>query len=76
MSWIFISSFWIKFVISNEGDMEEITRDFITPLKIPANKILMMPGLDRRDNFHERTEFCLQMAKKYGYVGKTRLHIS
>ena len=35
-----------------------------------------LPGLDHQDNFHERTEFCLQMAKKYGYIGMTRLHIS
>ena len=69
-------NYWFKFVISNESDIEEITKDFIEPLNIPANRVLMMPGLDHQDNFHERTEFCLQMAKKYGYVGLTRLHIS
>lgn len=69
-------NYWFKFVISDEKDMEEITRDFIDPLKVPANRVLMMPGLDHQDNFHERTEFCLQMAKKYGYIGMTRLHIS
>jgi organic radical activating enzyme len=69
-------NYWFKFVVSEEEDMKEIEEDFIRPLKIPANKVLMMPGLDRQDNFHERTEFCLQMAKKYGYVGMTRLHIS
>ena len=69
-------NYWFKFVISNEEDMEEINRDFIDPLKIPANRVLMMPGLDHQDNFHERTEWCLSMAKKYGYVGLTRLHIS
>ena len=26
----------------------------------------MMPGLDDQDNFHERTAFVLEMAKKYG----------
>ena len=69
-------NYWFKFVISEEEDMEEIHEDFIRPLKIPASKVLMMPGLDHQDNFHERTEFCLQMARKYGYVGLTRLHIS
>jgi organic radical activating enzyme len=69
-------NYWFKFVVSEEKDMKEIEQDFIRPLKIPASKVLMMPGLDHRDNFHERTEFCLQMAKKYGYVGMTRLHIS
>tara|TARA_R100000808_G_C2154655_1_gene165811 strand:+ start:3796 stop:4608 length:813 start_codon:yes stop_codon:yes gene_type:complete len=70
------SNYWFKFVISSEKDMDEIQRDFIEPLDIPANRILMMPGLDSQDDFHERTEFCLQMAKKYGYIGMTRLHIS
>lgn len=69
-------NYWFKFVVSEEKDLEEITRDFIDPLKVPAERVLMMPGLDNRDNFHERTEFCLQMAKKYGYIGLTRLHIS
>lgn len=69
-------NYWFKFVISTEDDMKEIENDFIRPLKIPANRVLMMPGLDHQDNFHERTEFCLQMAKKYGYIGLTRLHIS
>ena len=69
-------NYWFKFVISKEDDLEEINRDFIDPLSIPANRVLMMPGLDHQDNFHERTEWCLGMAKKYGFIGLTRLHIS
>lgn len=70
------SNYWFKFVISDEKDLDEIHDDFVRPLNIPPTRILMMPGLDKQENFHERTEFCLQMAKKYGYVGLTRLHIS
>lgn len=69
-------NYWFKFVISNEEDIQEIERDYIKPHDIPASRVLMMPGLDKQENFHERTEFCLQMAKKYGYIGLTRLHIS
>lgn len=69
-------NYWFKFVISNEDDIHEITRDFITPLNIPPNKVLMMPGLDSQKNFHERTLFTLLMAKRYGYIGMSRLHIS
>jgi hypothetical protein len=36
----------------------------------------MMPGLDSQEDYHERTRFVLEMAKKYGYRGLTRLHIS
>ena len=69
-------NYWFKFVISNEDDIREIQSDFINPLDIPHGKVLMMPGLDSRANFHERTLFSLLMAKKYGYVGLTRLHVS
>jgi 7-carboxy-7-deazaguanine synthase len=70
------SNYWFKFVISNEDDINEIKRDYIFPFNIPWNRVLMMPGLDSREHFHERTEFVLQMAKKHGFIGLTRLHVS
>lgn len=70
------SNYWFKFVISSEEDMEEIERDFVREFNIPSKKVLMMPGLDKRENYHERTQFCMEMGKKYGYTGLTRLHVS
>ena len=69
-------NYWFKFVISEEKDLKEIENDFVKPLKIPAERVLMMPGLDAQKNYHERTLFCMNMAKKYGYTGLTRLHVS
>ena len=69
-------NYWFKFVISDEDDILEIERDFVKPFNIPPRKVLMMPGLDNRENFHERTRFCMEVAKDYGYTGLTRLHIS
>lgn len=69
-------NYWFKFVISTEEDLVEIERDFVKPFNIPNQKIIMMPGLDSQSNFHERTRFVLEMAKKYGYIGLTRLHVS
>ena len=69
-------NYWFKFVISNEEDMEEIQRDFIKPFNIPADRIILMPGLDDQKNFHERTLFSLEMGKRHGYKGLTRLHVS
>jgi len=69
-------NYWFKFVISNEDDMFEIEKDFIEPFNIDPKRVLLMPGLDKQKNFHERTRFCLEMAKRYGYVGLSRLHIS
>lgn len=69
-------NYWFKFVISTEDCLREIERDFIKPFKIPHTKVMMQPGLDRQENYHERTRFTLEMAKKYGYIGLSRLHVS
>lgn len=69
-------NYWFKFVISKEDDIKEIYNSYITPFKIDEKRIILMPGLDDQKNFHERTNFCLETAKKYGFIGLTRLHIS
>ena len=69
-------NYWFKFVISNEEDLDEIERDFVTPFNIPPKKVLMMPGLDKQENFHERTKFCMEAAKRFGYTGLSRMHVS
>lgn len=69
-------NYWFKFVISTEDCVQEIERDFIKPFNIDPKRVIMMPGLDSQDDFHERTRFCLETAKKYGYIGLTRLHVS
>ena len=56
--------------------MKEIEEDFVKPFNISPSKVVMMPGLDKQEDYHERTRFCMEMAKKYGYVGLTRLHVS
>jgi organic radical activating enzyme len=70
------SNYQFKFVISNEEDIEELFRDFIVPFSIPLKNVVCMPGLDSQTDFHERTQFVLEMAKKYKFRGLTRLHIS
>ena len=70
------SNYQFKFVISNEEDVQEMFRDYIVPFSIPLTNVVCMPGLDDQDNFHERTQFVLEMAKKYKFRGLTRLHIS
>jgi organic radical activating enzyme len=69
-------NYQFKFVISTEEDVLELFRDFVTPFNIPLKNVICMPGLDSQTDFHERTQFCLEMAKKYKFVGMTRLHIS
>jgi len=70
------NNYQFKFVISTEDDVLELFRDFVEPFEIPLKNVVCMPGLDDQADFHERTQFCLEMAKKYKFTGMTRLHIS
>jgi hypothetical protein len=70
------NNYQFKFVISTEDDVKELFRDFVEPFNIPLKNVVAMPGMDSRDDFHERTQFCLEMAKKYRFRGMTRLHLS
>lgn len=65
-----------KFVVSTEADIIEIINDFVEPFELDPCNVVLMPGLDAQVNFHERTRFCMEAAKKYGFVGLTRLHVS
>ena len=69
-------NYQFKFVISTEDDVKELFRDFVEPFNIPLKNVVCMPGLDDADDFEERTQFCLEMAKKYRFTGLTRLHIA
>jgi len=69
-------NYQFKFVISTEEDVQELFRDFVLPYKIPLQNVVCMPGLDDVLDFEERTQFCLEMAKKYRFRGLTRLHIA
>ena len=69
-------NYQFKFVVSSEEDIQEIIRDFVEPFKIDSRKVVLMPALDDQNDFHEMTRFSMEMAKKYGFLGLTRLHIS
>lgn len=69
-------NYQFKFVVSTEEDIEEVFRDFVEPFQIPLQNVVCMPGLDDQTNFHERTNFIMEMARKYKFRGLTRLHIS
>jgi organic radical activating enzyme len=66
---------WFKFVVSNETDFEEIQKQWLEPFDIPADQVIIMPGVDNRDDLPERTRFLFEMSMKYGYRAITRQHI-
>lgn len=69
-------NYQFKFVVSTEEDIEEMFETFIKPFNIPLKNVVCMPGMDDQEQFHERTQWVLEMAKKYKFRGLTRLHIS
>jgi 7-carboxy-7-deazaguanine synthase len=69
-------NYQFKFVISTEEDVNEMFRDFIVPFNIPLRNVVAMPGLDSQDDFHERTQFVMEMVLSSQFRGLTRLHIS
>lgn len=66
---------YFKFVISTEDDIREIQDTYIKPFGISDQKVIIMPGVDNRNDLPERTRFLFEMTKKYGYRGITRQHI-
>jgi len=66
---------WFKFVISTEEDVLEFQREYINRFSIDPRKVVIMPGVDNREDLAERTRFLYEMAKKYGYRAITRGHI-
>ena len=65
-----------KFVISNEDDVKEVFSDFINAFNIPLTNVCCMPGMDSRENFHERTRWVMEMGIKYKFIALSRMHIS
>jgi 7-carboxy-7-deazaguanine synthase len=70
------TNYQFKFVISTENDIKEMFCDFVEPFNIPLKNVVCMPGLDSQTDFHERTQFVMEMAKKYKFRGMSRMHIS
>jgi hypothetical protein len=69
-------NYQFKFVISTEDDVKELFRDFVEPFNIPLKNVVCMPGLDNREEFHERTKFVFEMSKIYKFRAASRMHVS
>jgi 7-carboxy-7-deazaguanine synthase len=69
------SNSWFKIVVSNEDDIAEFIRDYMTPCEIPWSQVILMPGCDDVRDLQERTRFVFEMAKKYYCKMCTRVQI-
>jgi 7-carboxy-7-deazaguanine synthase len=64
----------LKFVVSSEGDLDEITR-IQKALEVPAERIILMPEGTSRDVLNERSLWLSEICKRTGYRLSPRLHI-
>lgn len=69
-------NYQFKFVISKEEDLKEIFDEYINKLNIPLRNVICMPGLDNQEDFFERTQFVMEMSKKYRFIAGSRMHIA
>lgn len=74
-----LSSFkdsWFKFVIDNEGEWEEIVRDFIKPGIIKKEQIVLMPEGQTRDELRPRYDWLVKLCCRESVRFTDRLHIT
>lgn len=69
-------NYWFKFVVSTEQDIQEMFEDYIKPFDIPLTRVICMPGLSKQEDYFERTQFVMEMAKKYRFIGMSRQHVA
>jgi 7-carboxy-7-deazaguanine synthase len=66
---------WFKFVITKESDVGEIELDYVVPFKINKERVIIMPGVDTREDLADMTRLTYEVAMKTGYRAITRGHI-
>jgi len=65
-----------KFVVMTKEDMEEIEQNFIYPIKIDTNKIVIMPQGISPLEVANNAQQIVELVKKKGYRLLDRLHIN
>lgn len=69
------SDYIFKFVVSDYKDMDEINQ-IINDLKIPNNKVYLMPAADDRDKMIIKSEFIVEICKHFNYNYSSRLQVN
>jgi organic radical activating enzyme len=64
-----------KFVVMSEADVEESERDFIIPMNLDINKIVLMPQGVTAKEVADNAKIVVEIAKKKGYRLLNRLQV-
>lgn len=75
-AWIDAGPYQLKFVVAEEGDLEEI-RELLRSLErpVPPENVLLMPEGTDSAVLHERALWLAGVCRKHGYRFTPRLHI-
>lgn len=65
-----------KFVVSQASDIDEILEQYVTPLKIPTQRIWLMPEGGTIEALTENSNKVVELCKKYLMNFSPRLHIN
>ncbi|MEM0897160.1 MAG: 7-carboxy-7-deazaguanine synthase QueE [Verrucomicrobiota bacterium] len=75
-AWMENYAYQLKFVVSDDGDMEEIEALLeAVESGVPADRVLLMPEGTEPDTLRSRTEWVVGLCQEKGYRFCPRLHI-
>lgn len=72
--WITHNDYQLKFVYNNKNDLEEIL-SIQKALKVPAEKIYLMPQGITTEQFRDKSKEIFEVCKEYGYNYTPRIHV-
>lgn len=65
---------WLKFVVSDVGELSELT-ELVTVTGWPRNRVILMPQAKDASELELRSGWVAQAALQYGFRFSTRLHL-
>ena len=71
-----IRNFQFKFVVAEEADLEELTRDFVDPFKLPPDRVVIMPEGKTEEELKDHVVLIADAVKDYGYRLMMRMHVT
>ena len=72
--YITTNDYQLKFVVNNQEDINEILK-MKNELKVPSDKIYLMPQGISNKQFDEKNDWIIEQCKKYNFKFSPRLHI-
>jgi len=63
-----------KYVVSDEADLEEV-QDMVADVGIPAKRVFLMPEGTSSHALSEKTQWLVDVCKRFGYNYTHRLHL-